>query len=184
MSWSTELTIIARCCHLAQDILVDITHSVTVVHIESVDTLHNLGQSSGRLNKEGGICHKATVRRLLTLTKRLDKDKHILADGAIHRLCLQIAEHAPTKLLVRNILVGFGIVPYAILEGRVFNGSAPSVSICLFSTLCIIQHLHKEEIGHLLQDGDGVGNTSSPKGIPNAIYTIFNLACNHTLILL
>ena len=184
MAWGTELSIVATCCHLTQDILIDITHSVPIVHIKGIDTLHNLSQGAWRLDKEGGICHKATICRLLALTKCLDEHKDIFGDGAVHCLCLQVAEYAPTKLLIRNIFVCLRVVPHTLLESRVFDGSAPSISICLFSALSIIKHLHKEEICHLLQDGDGVGNTSCPKGIPNSIYTVFNLTCNHSLMLI
>ncbi|MBO5819067.1 MAG: hypothetical protein J6R21_05190, partial [Bacteroidales bacterium] len=65
----------------------------------------------------------------------------------------------------------------------VFDGGAPSIRVCLFGTLSIIQHLHKEEVGHLLKDSDGIGDTSCPKGIPYRIDAIFNISSNHVFLI-
>ena len=42
-----ELTVVASSGHLAEDVLVDIAHGVAVVHVEFVDTFHNLDKCAG-----------------------------------------------------------------------------------------------------------------------------------------
>ena len=49
---STELTICARCCHLAKDILIHIAHGITIVHVESINTVNNLCQCTSIRNQE------------------------------------------------------------------------------------------------------------------------------------
>jgi hypothetical protein len=45
--------------------------------------------------------------------------------------------------------------------------------------LFVVQHLHEEQISHLLQDGEGIGNATCPEGVPNAVNSVFYFACNH-----
>ena len=46
---SAELAVVARCSHLAKDILVDIAHGVAVVHVQGIDALHYLGEGARTL---------------------------------------------------------------------------------------------------------------------------------------
>ena len=96
MAWCSELTIIARCCHFAKNILIGIAHRISIVHIEVVDTFHYLCQSSRTLNKERGVLHKSAVRRFLALIQVLYEDKGIFADRAIHSFRFLVLEHAPS----------------------------------------------------------------------------------------
>ena len=48
-----------------------------------------------------------------------------------------------------------------------------------YSHLGIVQHLHKEEVSHLFQDGYGVGDAASPEGIPVLINAVLYFASNH-----
>ena len=166
MARSAELTIVATRSHLAQDILIDIAHSVTVVHIQSIDALDNLNQCAWVLNHKGSVSHKATICRLLTSIQVLDKGKGVTADDAIHLLGLLILKHTPSQGLVWHILVNIGIMPHTISECRVFDRHTHNIGISLLGLLSIVQHLHKEEIGHLLQHCHRVGNTACKKCIP------------------
>ena len=64
VSWRAELTVFAACRHLSEDILIDVAHSVAVVHFEGVDSIDNFHQSAWRCDKEVGITHKSGVSRI------------------------------------------------------------------------------------------------------------------------
>ena len=174
-----ELSVIARSSHLAQDVLVDIAHGVAVVHVQGIDALHYLGEGARTLYEEGGVCHEAAIGAFATLAQSLDEDEHVLADGAVHGLSLHVAEHAPAQGVVGHVAVRFGVVPCALPEGWVLHLHAPGIGIGLLGALGIVQHLHEEEVGHLLQYGDGICYASRPEGIPDGVYAVLYLACYH-----
>ena len=74
-------------------------------------------------------------------------------------------------------------MPVAFLEHRVIYGSTKKRSVGLLLHLRIVQHLHKEQVGHLFQYGQGVGNASRPEGIPYLVYTVLDLTGNHLVYL-
>ena len=166
MARGTELSIITTRSHLAQDILIYIAHSVTVVHIQSINALDNLNKCAWVLNHKGSVSHKSTICRLLASVKILDKGKGITTNDAIHLLSLLILEHTPSQGLVWHILIHIGVVPHTLTECRVFDSHTHNIGISLLGLLSIVQHLHKEEIGHLLQHCHRVGNTARKKCIP------------------
>src|SRR5574344_2644017 len=57
----TELTVCARCSHLSPDILIHLTHSITVFHIERVNAINNLCQGTGIWNKEDSRLHVTAI---------------------------------------------------------------------------------------------------------------------------
>ena len=177
---SAKLPVVATCRHLSKHILIDIAHGVAIVHIEVVDAFDDFGQCARALDEKSCVSHKTTICTLLPLSEILDENKHVAAYGVIHLIGFHIAKHIPTEVVVRHIFVGFGIVPHTGFESRVFDHRTPRVGVGFFGALSIIEHLHEEEIGHLLKDGDRVGDTSCPKGIPYRVDTIFDFACNHT----
>ena len=181
VSRCTELTVVARSRHLAEHILIDIAHRVTVVHVKMVDTLDNLGEGTGALNQEGRILHETAVGRLLAATQVLDEHKHVLADDAVHRLGVIVLERAPPQIFVGDVAVSLRIVPRPIADSRLRHCHTHSVGIGFLGALCIVEHLHKEQIGHLLENGDGIGDASGPKGVPNTVYSILDFSCYHWL---
>ena len=184
MSRRAELSVVARCCHLAKYILVHVAHRITIIHIERINTIDNLHQGSRILHEESCICHEATIGTLLTIVKVLDEGEGIATDDAIHLLSILILEYAPSQSLVGYILVCLRIVPHTLLEGGFFHLYTHKTCIRLLRLLRIIEHFHKEQISHLLQDGDRVCYATCPKGVPYRIYAVLYLACNHSLVLI
>ena len=44
MAWSTELAVLTGSGNFTQQILINITHDVLIVHIHGIDSIHDLGQ--------------------------------------------------------------------------------------------------------------------------------------------
>ena len=181
VSRCAELTVVSRCCHLPENILVGVAHRIAVVHIEVVDTLHYLRQRARTLNEEGGILHETTVGGILALVEVLDEYEHILAHDAEHRFGFLVLEHTPAQVVVGNIAVCVGIVPHSFFERRVFHRHPEGICIRLLRALSIVEHFHEEQIRHLFQNRNGIRDASRPEGIPNTINSVFNLSCNHVI---
>ena len=186
---STELTICARCCHLAKDILIHIAHGITIVHVERVNAINNFGKGTGIWNKEDSRLHVTAICRFLTSTDMLDKLKDTLTNYLEHVFCTKVLEHMPTQVLVWNtspflITHSIRIHPKLSFEKcRVLYLTIPVASILFFLKLLVIEHLHEEDIGHLLQHGDRVGYAGHKECVPYLVNLVFYLSCNHILIL-
>ena len=180
VTWSTELTIIAGSSHLAKYILIDVAHCIAIGHVQVLDTFHHFNKGTRILNHEDSGLHIATVGRLLTFPKALNEDENIVTDNGEHLGRFLVSEVLPTKVTIWNVTVSFRVVPEGVfLKDQVVGVDTKDAGIGFFLILRIIQHLHKEEVGHLLQYGHRVGDAASPKGIPNLVDSIFDFACYH-----
>ena len=150
MARGAELPVVARCGHLAENILIGVAHSVAVVHIEVVNAFNNLGKGTGALYEESGILHETTISRLFALVQCLNENESIPAHNTEHRFGFLILEDAPTQIVIGYVPICIGIVPHTLLEDRVFHSHAKGIGIRLLCALGIVEHLHKEQIGHLL----------------------------------
>jgi hypothetical protein len=43
----------------------------------------------------------------------------------------------------------------------------------------VVQALDEEQVGELLDDGEGVGDAACPEGVPDAVHFGFDFASNH-----
>ena len=179
MARGAELTVVARGCHLAQHVFVDIAHGVAVVHVQGIYAFHYLHQCARVLNQESSTCHESAVGRFPARVEVLDEGECITADDAKHLLCLLVLEHAPAQRLVGHLAVRVGVVPCPLLEGGVLHRHTHNAGIGLLGLLRIVQHLHEEQICHLLQNGNGIRYATRPKRIPNGVYPTLYLTCNH-----
>lgn len=79
-----------------------------------------------------------------------------------------------------RIFAGVRIVPRSVRKGHILSHvDAEGLRDLLLLELLVVEHLHEEEIGHLLKDGYGVGDTTRPEGIPYLVDLILYLSCNH-----
>ena len=179
-----ELPVGACRGHLAQHILIHIAHGVTVVHIQLLNTLHHLHQRARLLDEEHGIVHKAAIGRSLLITDILNKGEHIEAHRVEHLLGRELPENVPAEVVVRHLPIGVGIVPVALFEHRIRVleiSHAHRLRGGFLVQLSIIQHLHKEEVGHLLKHINGVGNPAGPERHPDGIDLGFDFTSYHTV---
>jgi len=146
---------------------------------QSVDSFHDLDQRARRLDEEGRIGHELAVGRLLSAAEVLDEGENVTAHGPVHLLGLHILEDATTEVAVGHIPVGVRVMPHALLEGRVLHGGTEHAGIGLLGPLRVVEHLHEEQIGHLLQDCNGVGDASRPEGIPYLVDASLDFACDY-----
>ena len=118
----------------------------------------------------------------------LDKLEDALSNYLEHVFCTKVLEHMPTQVLVWNtssflIAHSIWIHPKLSFEKcRVLYLTIPVTSILFFLKLLVIEHLHEEDIGHLLQYCDRVRYTSHKECVPNLVNLIFYLACYHNYI--
>ena len=180
-----KLSVGARCSHLAEYILVDIAHGVAVVHVECVHTVNHFGKRTGVGYEEYSRLHVAAVGTLLTGTDMLDKLKHTLAHNLEHVVGTEVLEHVPTQILVRHagtLLVahGIGINPQlAVKECGVLHFAVPVACVLFFLQLLVVEQFHKEDVGHLLQYCDGIGDASHKECVPYLVYLVFYFASYH-----
>ena len=167
-----ELSIGTRCCHLAKYVFIDIAHRVSIVHVEFLNALHHFDQRARLLDEEDGIVHEAAIGRSLLVADVLDEREDIEAHCVEHLFGREVLEHVPPQRIIRHILPRVGIMPVATLEDdlRIIERRySKCLCRCLLVELRIVQHLHKEEISHLLQYIDGVGDASRPEAHPDGI---------------
>ena len=115
-----KLSVRSRSSHLTEDILIDIAHRITVVHVECIDPIDHLRQCTSIRDKEGSRLHIPTVGTLLTCSDGLDKLKHVLTNHLKHIFRTRMAEHRPAHTLVGHVLFGNRIKPVPPnKEGRI-----------------------------------------------------------------
>ena len=181
MSRCAELTVRAGGCHLTEHVLIDVTHRVAVVHIERVDTVHETLECAGTLDHERRIFHKTGVRIAVRCTDSLDEGEDVIANHAEHVLRTGVLEDRPAHVVIWDVAVVVVVMPSAFGEDGVLETVTPHGCVRLFLTLFIVQHLHEEQIGHLLQDVHGVRHTGCPEHIPNTVNLILNFAGYHII---
>ena len=116
----TKLSVRSRSSHLTEDILIDIAHRITVVHVEGIDPIDHLRQCTSIRDKEGSRLHIPAVSTLLTCSDGFDKLKDILTNHLKHVFWTRMAEHRPAHTLVGNLLFGSRIQPVLPnKEGRI-----------------------------------------------------------------
>lgn len=180
MTRRAELAIGAGCGHLSKDVLVHVAHGVPVVHIQLIDAVYNARERAGILDQEHRVLHVARVSRFLRITHILYERENIVTDRVEHFLGFIVLEDMPAEGLVGNVFVGLRIVPrFSCFEDWVVNLSTKNAGSGLAVCLSVIQHFHKEQIGHLLKDGQGISDTSRPEGIPYLVDAIFDFAGYH-----
>ena len=146
-----ELSVSARSSHLTKDILIDIAHRITVVHVEGIDPIDHLRQCASIRDKEGSRLHIPTVGTLLACSDGLDKLKDILTNHLKHVFRARMAEHRPAHTLVGNLLFGDRVQPVLPdKEGRILYFGIKVACHIFLLQLLVVKHLHKEDICHLL----------------------------------
>ena len=108
--------------------------------------------------------------------------KNVGADEVEHHTGILVLEHVPTEVVVWNFGIGFGIEPRTFFEDWVFHGYTHNAGCCFLLALGIVQHLHKEEVSHLFEHRNGIGNTARPEGIPNVVYLVLDFSGYHPLV--
>ena len=88
----------------------------------------------------------------------------------------------PAHLLVWHLLIGGRVLPVSGKKDRVINTVTGKIGYLLLLTLPVIEHLHKEQIGHLFKNGRWLSKTIIPECLPNGIDLLFLFACNHNLL--
>ena len=162
--------------------------------IQVIQPGDNLLQYLRSGNQEHGVVHVAGKGRLVL---------HIAAGiiGNVHELALLVEVRQAAVLHVfdgRENPLGnhienlTGIVvfefapthglPHRRLRKNLAHVLAGHVLEFLRFQLLFVQRADEHEIGQLLDDGEGVGDTARPDVRPDFIYFIFNRTCDHAFV--
>ena len=97
MSRSSELSVLTFFCHLAKDVLIDIAHGISVVHVECIHLFYQRLQYTRFVNKENCIPHKASISSFFSVANFLYKRENIVTYHVEHVFCAHFLENLPTK---------------------------------------------------------------------------------------
>ena len=125
MAWSTELAVLTGSGNFTQQILINITHDVLIVHVHGVNAIHNLGKHFCCGNQEHSVLHVAAESSVLAFTYGLDEGKHIGLDVRQHLAGFKVMEHIPTEIFVFRFYAGIlADHTHAVLKHFVLQGNA------------------------------------------------------------
>ena len=153
----------------------------------TVDTVHHLGKSASVGDEEDCRLHVAAIGRLLASADVLDKLEHALTNHLEHIVGTEVLEHMPAQIFVGytcSLLVAHSLRIYpqlSVEEGGVLYLTVPVACVLLLLQLLVVEHLHKKDVRHLLQNGNGVSDASHKERVPYLVDFVFYLACYHLL---
>lgn len=100
MTGGTELTVFTCGGNLAEQIFVNITHDILVVHIHCINAVNDFCKDFGSGDKEDGIFHIPAESSVLALSDLLDKRENIGLNIGEHRTRFKVMEDIPTQISV------------------------------------------------------------------------------------
>ncbi len=168
-----ELAVGARGGHLAQHVLVDVALGVAVVHGDAVDQVDGLGDERLR-DGEAGIAHVLRIGGAFTEGAQPGKD--VVGKEAVHCLRRGVLKALPTEVLVER---AFGVI--ALWEDAPRHRCSEARGLAFLQLLHLVEALEEEQIGDLLDDVHGVGDAARPERVPDTIYLIANITCEHAV---
>lgn len=83
------------------------------------------------------------------------------------------------QVVVGYLLAGLGVRPQTIGEDRVAHLGMERVGRLLLLHLFVVEQFHEEQIGHLLHDGQRVGDACRPERLPQRVNLVFNVSSYH-----
>ena len=187
MARRAELSVRAGSSHLAKDVLIYVTHGITVVHVKGINAVNDLREGTGVRDEEYRRLHITAISTLFACSDMLDELENTLSHNLEHIVRTEVLEHVPTEMLVRYsglLFFGSSFRVHPSLTGResrILNLSIPVAGIRLLLQLLVIEHLHKEDIRHLFQYRYRIGDTSHEERIPYLVDFVFYIACDHIL---
>ena len=96
--------------------------------------------------------------------ERLMKGKTSSQDGLEHLLGGGLFEAGPAEMIL------------LLVEDRVFDRLASAGGFGLLERLELVEALDEEQVGELFDDGERVGDTAGPHGVPDAVDLGFDFA--------
>ena len=168
---AAELAVLPGAGDFAEHVFVEVALGIAVGHVDGVELVHDVGEDAGRGHHEGGVLHVVAVGAAALaagrLAEGLDEREGVIPHGGEHFLGRGFLEARPAELV---LLRG---------EDRVLDGLFEAVGLVLLEGVDLIQTLDEEQVGELLDDGEGIGDAAGPEGVPDAVYFGFDFASDH-----
>ena len=166
-----ELPVLPGGRDLAEHVLVEVALGVSVGHVDVVELVDDVGQHAGRGHHEEGVLHVMGVGRSLVgvacLTDRLDEGEHPVPHRLEHPLGRQLLETRPAQ----GVLAGG--------ERRLRDRAAGAGGLVFVAGVQLVETLDEEQVGELLDDGEGVRDAAGPHGVPDSVDLRLQLAGDH-----
>ena len=87
-----------------------------------------------------------------------------------HRLGIFVLELIPTKRLL------------PLREQHLLHGDAHQSGLLFLLQLLLVQAANEQQVRELLNDGNGIGNSTCPKSFPDFVNLTFEFACDHSVV--
>ena len=168
-----ELAVGAGGGKLAQHVLVDVALGVAVVHGDAVDQVDGLGDKRLR-DGEAGIAHVLRIGGAFAEGAQPGKD--VIGKETVHCLRRGVLQALPAEVLVGR---AFGVV--ALREDAPRHRPSEAGCLAFLQLLHLVKALEEEQIRDLLDNVYGVGDAARPEGVPDTIYLIANITCEHAV---
>lgn len=157
MPWRAELSGGTPALQFREQVFVDIAFGIGVAHVDRFQLLHHQVERCRLGDSEIGTPHVCAEDAFL-LPQGADKGK-----DAIHR----IGENGMTLGHIHLLQVFPAEVLLLFVEDRsVFETVSSFQLVPCFN---LIQVADKDQVGKLLHDGDGIGNSAIPEHIPDLV---------------
>ena len=171
VSRTAELAVLTGGGDLSKHVLVEVAFGVAVGHVDVVELVDDVGEHARGGHHEGGILHVVAVGTAAFAAGRLadglDEGEGVVPDGGKHLLRRGFLEAGPAEV----ILCGG--------EDGLLDGGLESGRFVLLEGVEFVQPLDEEQVGELLDDGEGVGDAAGPEGVPDAVDFGFDFASDH-----
>ena len=168
---AAELAVLPGAGDFPEHVFVEVALGVAVGHVDGIELVDDVGEHAGRGHHEGGVLHVVAVGAAAIaagrLAEGLDERESVIAHRSEHFLGRGFFEAGPTKA----ILLG--------RKDRVLDGFLEPISLVFLEGMDFIQALDEEQVGELLDDGEGIGNAAGPQGVPDAVDFGFDFASDH-----
>jgi hypothetical protein len=162
-----------RACDLAEHVLVQVALRVAVLQRHVVEQVHDLRQQRRRRNREPRVLHVMRVRRIVS-AERPQEREHVLVDDGKHLPRFEILEPRPPELFVRPPL---RILP--LRKDPPLDRLHEPRGLVLLQRLEVIEPAKKQQVGDLLDDLKGIGDTAGPECVPDTVDLVADFAGEH-----
>ena len=168
MTRGAELAVVAARCHFGKEVLIAITHEVSVIQTQSWigKTLNQFVENIGVRNHELGILHELREGGVSGRIQFCDKREDVLLHVLKHLLRCEFFKVGPAEIGVRDVDSVFLVDVVAGLEEKLLlmlfrSGDAVLdlvVNFNFLADLLVVQHLYKNKIRNLLNVDPWVGH--------------------------
>ena len=156
-----ELSILPSGGDLAEHVFVEVALGVLVCHVDGVELIDDISEEGGLREHEEGVLHVGGVGgvfgTVLAFAEGFDEGEDFFLNEGEEGIGREVTEVGPAV-----VRLGGG-------ENGVFDGLFKAIRLGFAKGVELVETFDEEEVGELLDDGEGIGNAARPHGIPDAV---------------